>query len=313
MMRQITAHTKQIQVQRTNGFFSTAWNIASNADWKQVGIGALQAIGGGFTAIGGASFAVATSTTGVGAVAGGLVAVYGVNNATAGLLTIADAFTRGTTFQTKNIMREAVGTAGSTFGLRNQATQFYDNTEIVGGIAFGGYGLVKSAPTIISSTGNTIKNVKNVFKTSSKGTDNLIKIDANAVKHADVGDFTIYPKIGAVSRMKGGGHGQSNLDYLNSHGIEYNIVKTYDNGVRIGNVPLHKTPSKRTGTNQAWFPESWSSTDIQKAGESVANLPNNINLPNGTVMFGNYNGVRVGVIKTNGQVGTIFPDATRQP
>lgn len=113
--------------------------------------------------------------------------------------------------------------------------------------------------------------------------------------------------------MKGGGHGQSNLDSLNSHGIEYNIVKTYHNGVRIGNVPLHKTPSKRTGTNQAGFPESWSSTDIQKAGEYVANLPNNINVSNGTVMFGNYNGVRVGVIKTNGKVGTIFPDATRQP
>ena len=25
------------------------------------------------------------------------------------------------------------------------------------------------------------------------------------------------------------------------------------------------------------------------------------------------NGVRVGVIKTNGEIGTIFPDATKQP
>ena len=45
--------------------------------------------------------------------------------------------------------------------------------------------------------------------------------------------------------MKGGGHGQSNINFLEENGIEYNIVKEYDNGVRVGNVPKHKTPSKR--------------------------------------------------------------------
>nr|MDH3082442.1 hypothetical protein [Bacillus subtilis] len=28
-------------------------------------------------------------------------------------------------------------------------------------------------------------------------------------------------------------------------------------------------------------------------------------------IFGEYKGVRVGVIKTNGEIGTIFPDATK--
>jgi hypothetical protein len=58
----------------------------------------------------------------------------------------------------------------------------------------------------------------------------------------------------------------------------------------VGNVPDHKTPSI-----------------------GVANLKENANAADGTVIFGEYNGVRVGVIKTNGQVGTIFPDATKQP
>lgn len=55
--------------------------------------------------------------------------------------------------------------------------------------------------------------------------------------------------IGAISKMKGGGHGQANIDFLNANGIEYNIVMEYPNGVRVGNVPSHKVKAKRTGTN----------------------------------------------------------------
>ena len=53
--------------------------------------------------------------------------------------------------------------------------------------------------------------------------------------------------------MKGGGHGQSNINFLEENRIEYNIVKEYDNGVRVG------------------------------------------------------------IIKTDGKIGTIFPDADLQP
>ena len=67
-------------------------------------------------------------------------------------------------------------------------------------------------------------------------------IDDIALKHSSVGDFTYNPKTGQISRMKGGGHGQSNINFLEENGIEYNIVKEYDNGVRVGNVPKHKTP-----------------------------------------------------------------------
>lgn len=36
--------------------------------------------------------------------------------------------------------------------------------------------------------------------------------------------------------MINGGHGQANIDYLNEHNIKYNIIKTYDNGVGVGNL-----------------------------------------------------------------------------
>lgn len=66
---------------------------------------------------------------------------------------------------------------------------------------------------------------------------------------------------------------------VTAHGIFNNIVKEYDNGVRVGNVPKHKTPSKRTGIGQAWFPKNWSDSKIKEAGNYVANLSDNKNLP----------------------------------
>ena len=81
----------------------------------------------------------------------------------------------------------------------------------------------------------------------------LKSIDNTTITHSSVGDFTYNPKTGAVSKMKGGGHGQANIEFLEANGLEYNIVKVYDNGVRVG------------------------------------------------------------VIRTNGRISTIFPDAASQP
>ena len=141
----------------------------------------------------------------------------------------------------------------------------------------------------------------------------LKSIDNTTITHSSVGDFTYNPKTGAVSKMKGGGHGQANIEFLEANGLEYNIVKVYDNGVRIGNIPDHKVKAKRTGTNQSWFPESWSESDIANAGAYIGNLLENVNAADGVTVFGNYNGVRVGVIRTNGRISTIFPDAASQP
>ena len=103
------------------------------------------------------------------------------------------------------------------------------------------------------------------------------------------------------------------MDILDKHGIPYKVVKTYSNGVRVGNVPGHKDPKKRVGIGQAWFPKSWTEKDIRRAGEHVAGLKGNRKIPNGKAIFGVYKGVRVGVIRTNGKIATVFPDSDQTP
>ncbi len=126
--------------------------------------------------------------------------------------------------------------------------------------------------------------------------------------HASEGKFTRPQRPTDPLKLMSGGHGQKGMNLLDKYGIAYNIVKVYPNGVRVGNVPSHSARAKRTGTNQSWFPASWSEKTIKRAGEHVAQLHRNRNVPDGKTMFGTFKGVRVGVIKTNGQIGTVFPD-----
>ena len=130
------------------------------------------------------------------------------------------------------------------------------------------------------------------------------------VVHSNEGAYTKPQKDNHI-RLKSGGHGQTGLKELDKYGIEYHIVKTYPNGVRVGYVPKHSKPIKRKGNNQAWFPTSWTTKDIKHAGEHVANLKGNKHVKDGVIVFGNWKGVRVGVIRTRGQIGTIFPDSNQ--
>lgn len=132
-----------------------------------------------------------------------------------------------------------------------------------------------------------------------------------AVVHSNEGAYT-KPQNDNHIRLKSGGHGQTGLKELDKYGIEYHIVKTYPNGVRVGYVPDHKVPKKQSGINQAWVPAGWTTKDIKHAGEHVANLKRNKHVRDGVIVFGNWKGVRVGVIRTYGQIGTIFPDSNQQ-
>lgn len=129
--------------------------------------------------------------------------------------------------------------------------------------------------------------------------------------HSSEGKFTKPVRKTDRLRLVSGGHGQENLDLLDKYGIKYTIEKTYPNGVRVGFVPDHKKPNKQGGINQSWFPKEWTPKDIRKAGEHIARLKRNINLKDGETMYGMYKGVRVGVKKTNGRIGTVFPDANQ--
>lgn len=124
------------------------------------------------------------------------------------------------------------------------------------------------------------------------------EISEKAVEHASKGDYTF------TNRLKGGGHGQEAIDYMDKNGIEYNITKTYPNGVRIGNVKSHKEKRKRSGQNQSWFPKNWDRKKIKKAGQKIAKGKK---YPDGRTKQGRTQGVDVGIKRTNGKVTTIFP------
>ncbi|MBW6408982.1 EndoU domain-containing protein [Clostridium weizhouense] len=165
----------------------------------------------------------------------------------------------------------------------------------------------------------------------NNGLDNdnkLLNIPEKTLKHVYEGDFTNPKnpkkiKPGEI-RLKSGGHSQKSIELLIDKKIEYNIVKEYANGVRVGNVPNHKLNAKQTGTGQAWFPENWTDKDIQKAAEYVANLKDKKkyilqhNKFNENVIsifkFANYNNVTVGVCYdcTLKKITTIFPDESQR-
>lgn len=96
-----------------------------------------------------------------------------------------------------------------------------------------------------------------------------------ALVHSSEGAFTrsktrVNGEMIIKLRLNNGGHSQKGMALLDKYGIKYNIVKTYPNGVRVGNVPNHKERSKKEGIGQSWFPKSWSDKDIRRAGEHVA-------------------------------------------
>lgn len=130
-----------------------------------------------------------------------------------------------------------------------------------------------------------------------------------ALVHSSEGKYTQPSRKGETLRLVSGGHGQAGMNQLDKYGIKYNIVKIYPNGVRVGNIPNHKTKAKAKDIGQSWFPKSWSNKDIKRAGEHVAGLKSNRHTSDGKIMWGVYKGVRVGVIKTHGKIATVFPDS----
>lgn len=123
-------------------------------------------------------------------------------------------------------------------------------------------------------------------------------ISDKVLEHSSKGTFK------ANGKLKSGGHGEECLKQLKKNNIEYNIVKEYKNGVRVGNVPSHDKQIKRKGTNQSWFPQNWDREKIKKAGQVVSRGGKK---PDGQIKVGYYENVNVGVIRTNGNVATIFP------
>jgi hypothetical protein len=140
------------------------------------------------------------------------------------------------------------------------------------------------------------------------------KIEPKKINHSVRGDYT-YPLPGFPGGVpRGGGHGQEGMDELDRLGLTYNVLHTYPNGVRVGNIPNHNDKKKQKGTNQAWFPASWTPNDIEAAARHVqANPEETWQEPRGIRGRGRYKGVDVMVIVQNdGVLGTVFPDGRKQ-
>lgn len=139
-----------------------------------------------------------------------------------------------------------------------------------------------------------------------------IFISKKAQKHSSKGSFK-YSRDGKRKlKMTGGGHGQENIDFLESRKLSNNVIFEYDNGVRRGNVSIHTRKTHRDGDMQCWFPKSWTRQDISKAGRYVMSLKKNKNRQNGKVYWGTHKNVSVGVYTNNGYVSTVFPNYIQQ-
>ena len=130
-------------------------------------------------------------------------------------------------------------------------------------------------------------------------------ISKKCLKHSNIGDFKY--KNRKPRKMTGGGHGQDNIKYLASKNIEYSVLVEYNNGVRRGNISIHKTRKKRIGDAQAWFPKSWSEKDIKSAGQHIMKLKRNQKRENQKPYIGTYKGVKVGAYTVSGRISTIYP------
>lgn len=139
------------------------------------------------------------------------------------------------------------------------------------------------------------------------------RVHHQALIHSIDGVFTHDLRTGRPRKMRSGGHGQANIDLLTQYGFTFHIDKVYPNGVRRGRVTGHAAKRKRDRAEQMWFPSQWSVEDIVKAGEYVSGLKSNRHKPEGIILWGTYKGVRVGIIKCNGQIQTIFPFLNRKP
>ncbi|MGN1480743.1 phage minor head protein [Porcipelethomonas sp.] len=168
---------------------------------------------------------------------------------------------------------------------------------------------------------------RKVFKSLTElKNDGIITVSNKTLEHSTVGTFANLknpkkpPSDKNGGKMKGGGHSQANIDLLESKGYSYTITKTYDNGVRIGNVMLHKDNEKSENSGQSWFPENWNNDDVLKAGTYVVNNPSKIEelidkfgTLSGYKLTAEYNDIEVIVIKNLDNVpGSIFPNKNQK-
>ncbi len=134
---------------------------------------------------------------------------------------------------------------------------------------------------------------------------NELKVSKNELKHSARGIFSYINR--KPTTMLKGGHGESNVVYLQKNSLPYKINKTDINGVRHGQIDCHIRPQEKKPFGHVWFPKNWGEKTISKAGNHVANLKKNANKLDHTAMVGKYRGVYVVTYKSRGRICGVCP------
>lgn len=139
--------------------------------------------------------------------------------------------------------------------------------------------------------------------------DGIIVIENSRFRHVIDGEYSKDTK-----KFLGGGHSQRGMKALKKNKIEFEVTKTFENGVRIGSVKRGKKVHIIS-----WFPAKWNDKTILEAIDYVANNPTeSIKKENkegkffGEDLLGKYKGVKIRVNRNaDGKITSAFPHETQ--
>ncbi len=66
------------------------------------------------------------------------------------------------------------------------------------------------------------------------------------------------------------------MNLLEKYHIKNNVVQTYHNGVRVGNIPESKNKLKQSDIGQTRFTKNWKQRILKKQETHVASLKSNL-------------------------------------
>lgn len=180
----------------------------------------------------------------------------------------------------------------------------------------GGYAGRQRWALVESGVIDTDEKFQQLYKTNERGVrsrkslkeladDGIMTVPRSTLNHSVLGEYKPKSKQWPSGRLISGGHGQAAMEKCDSLKIDYEVTKTLENGVRIGNVPSSKSKRKREQEGQTWFPKDWTGDDILSAGIYVANTAPITD--DGYVQTARYKNVVVRVLRDSNGLGSIYP------
>lgn len=136
-------------------------------------------------------------------------------------------------------------------------------------------------------------------------------IHHDALIHVMEGDYDIISN--GQNLHYGGGHSQDAMNLMDDKGINYVVTKTYDNGVRVGNILDSDQVFRQSGNNHSWFPSTWTTEKVTEAANYIAKNHNGGKLPDKGTIIDTFEGVRIIAQVKHGEIVSIYPDAKKQP